>query len=183
MSWLAFKILTFKKHGKCYHWSSLQLKHTPFKLLISSLPLLHATLTCVSTCSVNSSRPVLRCRRCTGWLDVHPDGWHVTLFAGITIHFCRRAAWSVRTTNNLHSHFPSWLSDFLSLSLLCGPLQLDVSLVCKNQHTLLSLSLSLSHTHTHTNTLPAKPVRLCPQPSHFSAHVQALFSRPSLHLH
>lgn len=38
VSRLAFKILTFKKHGKCYHWSSLQLKHTPFKLLISSLP-------------------------------------------------------------------------------------------------------------------------------------------------
>lgn len=75
-----------------------------------------------------------------------------------------------KTTNNLHSHFSSWLSHFLSLSLLCGPLRLcSVSVLCKTQHCLCV-------------SLPAKPqpVQLWPHYSHFSAHVQTLFSHHPL---
>lgn len=132
---------------------------------------LKAALTCISTfywgpCADNSW-PVLRCRWWTGGLDAHFKGRHKTLFAAITIHVC------FRKPTNEKRITKSCLKLIIKLPLchcgvgLCGLLTIFFI-------KLTSLCVSLSPC--------AKPLKLCPQSSHFTARSSPFYS-PSYYLH
>lgn len=125
--------------------------------LLHSLP--HPALTSVGTflCSsgVNSSKCVPQLQWHMGWLDLHPEGWHVTLLAANAVHFCLfREQNRKKIICTVTS--PRRLSHFLSLSLLHGPLQLDLSGQCSAALPLhITPSLNMFKTLSFVYTNPA----------------------------
>lgn len=86
-------------------------------------PALTSGWTFLYSSGVNRSKCVPRLRWNIGRLDVHPEGWHVTLLAANAVHFCLFCERNRKQIIYIVAS-PGWWSHFLSLSLLHGPLGL-----------------------------------------------------------
>lgn len=131
MSWLVI-INVFEPTVELFHYT-----YTPLTLLIPISLLSHAAPTFVSAFvwspGPRSSWPAPLWRWRTGWLDVHLEGWHIMLFAAITVHFWLRAPWPVNAEQQQIIYTIISQADYHTSFLCCSCLSLCGlrSAVCK----------------------------------------------------